>query len=121
MEGSVLLAMINRSEVITARKHLQMPLPSLSHSPQILPGLGIAQRCRLLEPLPGDFDVAANAIAFIVDDAEVVHAGGVAERNALLEQLARQRVIARNASAVVIEQPEIVHACRHTGVGGGLV
>src|ERR1700720_2070863 len=84
MEGSVLLAMINRSEVITARKHLQMPLPSLSHSPQILPGLGIAQRCRLLEPLPGDFDVAANAIAFIVDDAEVVHAGGVAERNALL-------------------------------------
>jgi hypothetical protein len=60
----------------------------------------------LLEPLAGDSDVAAHAVAFVVHHAKTVHRGGFAERNGLFEQAARLGSIAGYAFGMEIEQAE---------------
>src|ERR1700723_1205896 len=90
---------------------------SPAHPHQILLRFRIAECGRLLEPLPGNGDIAGNAMAVIVDRPESVHGGGLAQRCALFEQALCLGIIARNTFAVHIEQAEIVHAGRHAGLG----
>ncbi len=61
-------------------------------------------------------EIAANAVALVVDRAQAVHGGGIVERDALFEQAVRLGIVAANALAVHIEQAEIVHADGHAGL-----
>src|SRR6185437_10168345 len=87
---------------------------------QVLLCLRIAQRSRLLVPLPCDLAVAGHAVAVVIERAQPVHAGVVAERRALFEQPLRPGIVARPAFALHVHQAEIVHRRGDAGLQRGL-
>ncbi len=86
----------------------KLPLSAASRAGSASPR--IAERRGLLEPLASKPGAAGNAVTFVVDHAEPVHAGGVVQRGAQFEQPKGLGIVAPGAFAAQIGRPRLFMA-----------